>query len=174
MPKPLNIDWGAARALYVAGVEPNRIASDMGIDVKSLHKRADRGKWQEERELVKTLPKGHRVQGKGIQPLDESLSKIVEIVHNTLESHKKQFLESGAKVSSVGMRKLSERIDSAESLDDLSDIAAVADSFTKTAKPVFGLNDQQTTSQVQVNFLSEIPVDQAFTRIESIPKQIEE
>jgi len=76
-----------------------------------------------------------------------------------MQEQKKRFLEAGGDVAMRGMEQIRTKLSDNQSLESLSDIGAVAESFTKVAKPIFGLMDNQVNVGVQLNVLSELPQD---------------
>lgn len=163
MPAALKIDWGAAKALFVAGVEPNKIAEEFGIDRDTVYKRAQRNNWEADRlktaELVRTNPCA--------KLREASVSQGVQSTVNLLNDQRQRFLEAGGKVALITMEagaKEAERLTAnGASVEALSTNALLMKPAMDIGKPTFGLGDGTSVSvAVGVNILSELPAEEVI------------
>ena len=174
MPKALDTDWEAIRALYAAGATAQDIADKTGLKANTIRVKAARGKWKGDKQgILSDSLKRSPQQGKNLRASQDTsilkvkttdLSRTVNLMANQFSQQKEKFLRAGGNVASVGMEMLSEQIERIKNDSELSateklaNISKIAGELMKTATPVFGLKDS-TPIQVgmQVNILSDVP-----------------
>jgi len=164
----LKVDWGSVKAWFIKGIEPTVIAEQFKIAPGTLQRRAHRGKWAEERKQAEKALSDHpRTILRQSDPLSDSVLKAAGLVASTMQEQKKRFLEAGGDVAMRGIELTRKHLREESTLRELSNVAAVSDGFTKVAKVVFGLNDNQVNVGVQLNVLSELPAEQMFEQLDA-------
>src|ERR1700761_4951184 len=162
MPKALKTDWGALRALYAAGATVKEISQNTGINENTIYRRSQRGNWKMDKAKVLYPDETTKAHSSSVPKASEKALPVVQMMANQFALNKQKFLESGANVSTVGMKMLSDQIElikndtQLSATEKLANISKIAGDLMKTATPVFGLKDS-TPIQVgmQVQILSE-------------------
>jgi hypothetical protein len=174
MPPALNVDWKAIQALYVAGIDATTLGNQFGVDRKAISKRSIRFGWQDERKraeelkasILRPLASDHV---SSLKPMNSG-ETVARVATSLMAEQKKRFLEAGGDVAMRGIELTRKHLGENDSLEHLANVGAVADSFVKVAKPIFGLNDTSAVQVgVQVNVLSELPADDLCDAIEIRP-----
>jgi hypothetical protein len=162
----LPVDWGAARALFVHGLDVHKIAEKLGINHKAVQKRADRGGWHKEREEAQSLLMSSPGRKESTSPI---VSKGVEIATSLLVERKNSFLETTSAIINDCVKATQAHVKQGLPLKKLSQIGSVTESFVRSARPVFGLDAAaQVSVGVQLNVLSELPADAVLSPIDPV------
>lgn len=121
----------------------------------TLEKHAKRHNWYEIREKAQKALKTNPGAKEGLS----GISTGVQLAADMLASHRREFLEAGGKVAVTGMKKVAQQIDGEENIFTIGQLGEIAESFTRIAKPVFGLDSANVSVNLatQVNILSDLP-----------------
>ena len=148
MPTALKIDWGAARALYVANVEPKEIAESLGIDRETLYKRAKRNGWDIERDNAKSLVKANYGDK---SPVSDGVRATVDIVQKSRNTYTSALSQASALTATQALDEMGR----AQTLEEKALIFANLEPMSRVMKPIYGLgNEVPGQNNVQVNVLS--------------------
>lgn len=159
MPAALKVDWGAARALYVGGLDAEDVAKQLDIEASAVRQRVHRGKWNQERENLKNLVKTNPAKKE-----DSVSQSVINALHGTFTSWKESAIhdvaQAGAAIA-ANLRKMA--TDPSATYDTQSIAFQQFEPASRVLKPFLGLNDaQQVNVGVQVNMLTEVPEMEVF------------
>lgn len=123
------IDWGELRALHCKGVSLKALAKEYNVDYGALRTRASRGKWSN------TVAKaGEMVQ----QAVTEQLAGIAG-----------RHLLKIAGISDLAIDKVAEKLALDPSIDALSKLATVAETFDRIQRRTCGLDAKQDAANTK-------------------------
>lgn len=145
MPKPLEVDWNTARALYLRGDTLEQVAQRLGVKVATVRQRAARYSWKRDAVAV-TDSVSHAVTSSVTLSLQERAAKWSEQVAGIVEKH-------------LGF--VANKDPGALKLNEVETLTRILGNTDATARRTFGLDKPDSARQAAVGVKVNLRIDTA-------------